>query len=421
MSPVELPPVPAPDEAALATARAHRRHLPAGAHGRWALVLDQLSAVRARSGPTRRPRLVVLAAEHGVADLGVSAYEPSATATRVAALRDGTGVVSGVARTAGVGIVVTDLGVLHAAELAADAGPAAALDAAVSPTAPADEAATETAAGEAGTTRAAVDDERLRVGPSGAIDTTDALDADEVTAAIERGRAVADHEIDSGADLLIGATCGVGVSTPSAALLAALTGMEPVDATGRGSGIDDQAWIVKVAAVRDALFRIRRAAVNADVPTMLRVAGGADLAALTGLIAQAAVRRTPVVVHDLPSAVAAVLAHRLAPGADTAMVALTAGSDRGTRRALDLLGLVPLTDWAGTGDSGLGALLVVPALWAAETAAYGHSPAAVSTAADSGSTANDPDQGVDGTDGESASGDGARSAHAVQAWDAELL
>ncbi len=373
MPPVDLPPVPAPDEAALAASREHRAHLPSGALGRWAEVLDQLAAVRGRGGATRRPRLVVLAAEHGVADLGVSAYEPSATATRAAAARAGTGPVAAVARAAGVGVVVGDLGVLSATD----------------PDAPEADDHVET--------------DGLRVGPSDPIDTADALGEDEVTAAIARGRALADREIDSGADFLVGATCGVGVSTPSAVLLAAVTGMEPVDATGRGSGIDDAAWITKAGVVRDALFRVRRAATNPDVPTLLRVAGGADLAALTGLIAQAAVRRTPVAIHDLPSAVAAVLAHRLAPGADTAMVALTSGSDRGTRRALELLGLRPLTDWATAGDSGLGALLVLPTLWAAETAAYGRS------------------DGDDPGSGSALENDSARSAHAVTAWDAELL
>lgn len=405
MSPVDLPPVPAPDEHAAAQAQQQRAGLPAGALGRWGAVLDQLAAVRARPGRTRRPRLVVLAAEHGIAELGVSAYEASATLRRMTALGSGAGPVAAVARAAGVGIVVEDLGVLRAEELSADAG-----------LSPADDPS-------------AADDtedpfDRLRVGPSGSIDHTDALTDDEVTDAITRGRTVADREIDAGADLLIGATCGVGVTTPSAALLAALTGMEPVDATGRGSGVDDAAWIVKCGAVRDALFRVRRAAPHADVFTLLRVAGGADLAALTGLIAQAAVRRTPVLLHDLPSAVAAVLAHRLAPGADSCFVAVTAGSERGTRRALDLLGLRPLADWAGTGDSGLGALLTVPALWAAETLAYGEADADADPNADA-ATAAEPS----GTAGPVGGADpdgieqaiGTRSVAAIDAWDADLL
>ena len=143
------------------------------------------------------------------------------------------------------------------------------------------------------------------------------------SAAVATGRRLADAEVDAGADLLIGAVCGVGVSTPVAALTAALTGMEPVDATSRGSGIDDEGWIRKAAAVRDALFRVRSG--DTDVLSMLRVGGGPDLAALTGFVAQAAIRRTPVMIHDMPSTVAAVLAHRLAPGADNYLLAFLAG------------------------------------------------------------------------------------------------
>ena len=79
---------------------------------------------------------------------------------------------------------------------------------------------------------------------------------------------------------------------------------------------------------------------------MLRVGGGPDLAALTGFIAQAAIRRTPVLIHDMPSTVAAVLAHRLAPGADNYLLATSLAPDRGHRRLLDLLGREPLTDWS---------------------------------------------------------------------------
>ena len=177
----------------------------------------------------------------------------------------------------------------------------------------------------------------VQAGPrSGRIDIEDALDDDQLEAAIATGRQIADAEVDEGADLLIGAVCGVGVSTPVSVLVAVLTGMEPVDATTRGSGIDDAAWITKAAAVRDALFRVRKA--GSDVLTLLRTGGGADLAALTGFIAQAAIRRTPVLIHDLPSTVCGVLAHRIAPGADSYLLASSLSPERGHRRLLEILG-----------------------------------------------------------------------------------
>jgi nicotinate-nucleotide--dimethylbenzimidazole phosphoribosyltransferase len=150
------------------------------------------------------------------------------------------------------------------------------------------------------------------------------------------------------------------VSTPTAALVSAVTGMEPVDATTRGSGIDDAAWIRKAAIVRDARFRTTRT--EGDVVSLLRTAGGPDLAALTGFLAQAAVRRTPVLVDDVPGTLAAVLAHRIAPGADTAVLIASAAPERTHRRLLDLLGAEPVLALSISDGPATAALLAVPLL-----------------------------------------------------------
>jgi nicotinate-nucleotide--dimethylbenzimidazole phosphoribosyltransferase len=226
---------------------------------------------------------------------------------------------------------------------------------------------------------------------SGRIDVEDALTAQEVDAALVSGRRLADAEVDAGADLLIGALCGVGASTATAVVAAGLTGMEPVEVTSRGSGINDAAWIRKVAAVRDALYRTRMA--GTDAWTMLRVAGGADLAALTGFLAQAAVRGVPVLVDDVPSTTAALLANRLAPGSDAYVVVTSLSPERSHRRLLDLLGRDPLTAWSLRLGDGVGAALIVPVV------------RAVTRSAGTG----DADAG------------GARTADAVDTWDPSLF
>jgi nicotinate-nucleotide--dimethylbenzimidazole phosphoribosyltransferase len=324
---LELPPVPALDAAAVLAAAEVRDLLPVGALGVWASVIDLLAGARGSvDAPLRpNPRLTVFAADHDVASSGISASPQSETGRRAAELAAGDGFAAGLARACGASVSVVDVGM-----------------AAPDP---------------------AVPDRMADARPAARIDLVDALDDDRLAAAVQVGRDRADAAVDSGSDLLIGATCGVGVSTPVAALTAALTAMEPADATSRGSGIDDNAWIRKAAAVRDALFRVRRA--GGDALTMLRVGGGPDLAALTGFVAQAAIRRTPVIIHDMPSTVAAVLAHRLAPGADTYLIVSSLAPERGHPRLLDLLGREPLTDWSMTGHSGVGALLVVPSLLAA--------------------------------------------------------
>jgi nicotinate-nucleotide--dimethylbenzimidazole phosphoribosyltransferase len=336
---LDLPAVPPLDTAAAEAVAEIRRQLPVGALGLWGGVIDLLAAAAgSAAGPQRprRPRLVVFAADHGIAEIGVSAAPRSETRSRAVELAGGTGLPAAIAAAAGVGITVIDVGMAEPSD--------------------------------------AVPGRHPDARPSSRIDLDDAMTEAEVMAAVAAGRAAADAEVDQGADLLIGAVCGVGVSTPVAALTAALTGMEPVDATSRGSGIDDAAWIRKAAAVRDALFRIRRG--DSDVLSMLRIGGGPDLAALTGFLAQAAIRRTPVLVHDMPSTTAAVLAHRLAPGADNYLLVTSLAPDRSHQRLLDLLGREPLTDWSITGHTGVGALLVVTALCAAAQAFDDIDPAA---------------------------------------------
>src|SRR5205807_8635665 len=122
-------------------------------------------------------------------------------------------------------------------------------------------------------------------------------------------RRIVDEEVDGGADLLVAGDMGIGNTTPSAVLIAALTGSEPVAVVGRGTGIDDKAWMRKTAAIRDALRRARK--VVGDPVALLRTAGGADLAALAGFLAQAAVRRTPAVLDGVGVGAAALVAEEL--------------------------------------------------------------------------------------------------------------
>jgi nicotinate-nucleotide--dimethylbenzimidazole phosphoribosyltransferase len=324
VSQLEFAEVPQPDELARAEARRRQATLikPVASLGR----LEELGAwVAACQGscpprPFTRPRAVVFAGDHGIAAKGVSAYPAEATAQLVGALLKGGGVPNALASVAGAGLRVIDIAV------------------------------------DADTP---VQDFKVRKG-SGSIDTEDALTGDEVQAALRAGVGIADAEVDSGADLLIAGDLGVGVSTPSAVLIAALTGTEPVAVVGRGSGIDDNAWMRKAAAVRDALRRAR--AVLTDPVALLRTSGGADLAAMTGFLAQAAVRRTPVLLDGLAAAAAALVAEELAPNARAWWVAGHRCAEPAHDLALDHLDLKPVLDLDIRLGEASGALAALPVL-----------------------------------------------------------
>jgi len=184
--------------------------------------------------------------------------------------------------------------------------------------------------------------------------------------AVAGGRAVADAEVDTGADLLVPGVIGIGNGTGAAALVAGLTDSEPVAVVDRGPG-DDAGWARQVGFVRAALLRARGC--RHDPVALLDCCGGPAIAALTGLLAQAAQRRTPVVLDGAVAAVAGLLAERLMPGARAWWVAGTRSPEPAQKLALAQLGLIPLLDLSLRAEDGTGALLAVPLLAAAGSVA----------------------------------------------------
>jgi nicotinate-nucleotide--dimethylbenzimidazole phosphoribosyltransferase len=198
---------------------------------------------------------------------------------------------------------------------------------------------------------------------SGNIAIEDALSADEVAAAIEAGRRIADEEVDSGADLLIAGDMGIGNTTAATTLIAALTNSEPVAVVGRGTGIDDAGWARKTAAIRDALYRAR--GLSADPVGLLRVCGGADFAAIAGFCAQAAVRRTPMLLDGVVVTAAALVADRLAPGARQWWQAGHRSTEPAHALALRRLDLDPIVDLQMRLGEGTGAAVALSVVRAA--------------------------------------------------------
>lgn len=336
--PLAAPTIPPVDAEARSAARTRQAVLtkPAGALGRLEDVSIWLASVQGSCPPRpfRRIRAVVVAGDHGVAAAGVSAYPSEVTAQMVANFAAGGAAVNVLARKIGASVRVVDVAVDTPEPL---------VPGGVDGTAPAD---------------------RYRVRrSSGSIDVEDALTEDEAVRAFGVGMAIADEEIDAGADLLVPGEMGIGNTTPSAVLVAALLDREPVEVVGRGTGIDDRRWIVKTAAIRDALWRARPHA--ADPVTLVQKVGGADLAALAGLLAQAAARRTPVVLDGVVVCAAALVAERFAPGAKAWWIAGTRSTEPAQALVLEALGLTPLLDLGLRLGEGTGALLAVDLLVAA--------------------------------------------------------
>lgn len=300
-------------------------------YGELAAGLRWVGTVRGgKRVPFERIQAVLLAADHGVAAQRVSAHEPAASTDRTKAALSGASPLNLLAEKAGARLAVLDVG----------------LD-----TEPLGEPSAR----------------RIRRG-SGVLGTEDVLTADEVSAAIALGRSLADTYVDEGADLIVPCIVGVGASTPAATLVAAVLGDEPAAMTGRGSGIDDNAWMRKCTAIRDGLRRARSR--PADPAGTLAAAGGLDIAVVTGLALQAAHRRTPVLLDGVAVLAGALVASEVSYAGTDWWWAPQLGDDPAETKAADAL---HLTDPVGKlnlhlGD-GAGALAVLPLLQSALTLA----------------------------------------------------
>ncbi|WP_428963953.1 nicotinate-nucleotide--dimethylbenzimidazole phosphoribosyltransferase [Micromonospora fluostatini] len=352
-----------PDEPAMVAARHRQGRLtkPAGSLG----ALEELSVrlaglAGACPPPLPEPAAVaIFAGDHGVHAQGVTPWPQEVTAQMIGNFLAGGAVVNAFARQAGAVVTVVDVGV--ATPLPAVPAPSpAAVPPPSGPVPP-------PRAGTAGSTRPAAPGTgggaprlvaaKVRAGTRD-LTVTAALTRDEARAALETGIRVAGDLIDGGARILLTGDMGIGNTTPAAALVAAFTGADPAEVTGRGTGVDDPTYARKVAVVRAGLRR--HDPDPADPLGVLAAVGGLEHAALAGLILAAAARRTPVLLDGVIAVSAALAAAAFAPAAVGAMVAGHRSAEPGAGVALRRLGLDPLIDLGLRLGEGTGALLALP-------------------------------------------------------------
>ncbi|MCK6530179.1 nicotinate-nucleotide--dimethylbenzimidazole phosphoribosyltransferase [Myxococcota bacterium] len=316
--------VPPADEGASEAARRamDQKTKPRGSLGRLESLACRLAASQGTASPrVASPVVVVMAADHGVAARGVSAYPPEVTFQMVLNFVRGGAAINVIARQAGARVVVADLGVAVPVE------------------------------------NPGVED--LRLGP-GTADFTAGPAMDRATAArgVLQGAVLAGRLADEGADLICTGEMGIGNTTSSSALAAVLTGAPVREVVGRGTGVDASGLARKVAAIEAGI------AVNAPDPAdplgVLAALGGFEIAGLAGLILGAAARRVPVVLDGFITGAAALVAARLCPRVVGHLVASHRSVEDGHRHVLRALGLAPLLDLDLRLGEGSGAALAIP-------------------------------------------------------------
>ena len=313
--------------------RAEARHLtltkPPGSLGRLEDVSVRLAGIFGVERPVIRGKAVIVAAgDHGVVAQGVTGYPQAVTAQMALNFLGGGAAISVMSRLGDVRQIVVDAGI------AGDELPDH------------------------------PDLRRLRIGyGTGDISRGPAMSRGQAIRCVEAGANLAVEVAREGADLIATGDMGIGNTTPSSAITAALTGRSPGATTGEGTGRTAEELGRKVVVVTAAL---ETNVPDPDDPLdVLAKVGGFEIGVLAGVVLGAASERRAVVIDGFISGAAALIAHGLSPAARDYMIASHRSAERGHGAVLSHLGLDPLLNLGMRLGEGTGAVLAMAIVEAA--------------------------------------------------------
>ena len=297
---------------------------PPGSLGR----IEELAALIARVQGTLTPRMetchhVIFAADHGLAEDGVSAFPQAVTREMVKNFLAGGAASTVFARALGVSVAVVDAGV---------AG-----EPMVAPGLVSERIGAGTAS--------------ARVGP--------AMRLDQAEAALATGRRIG---AEAGTDALSLGEMGIGNTSSSALLAAKLTGHPVAEFVGRGTGLDDPGLARKTAVLEEAAARTPARLSGLEALTEV---GGYEIAMLAGAMLGGAGAGRVVLVDGFIATAAAAVALDLEPDAKAALVFSHRSAEAGHIRLCEALDVQPLLDLDMRLGEGTGAILAWPLLKAA--------------------------------------------------------
>ena len=180
---------------------------------------------------------------------------------------------------------------------------------------------------------------------------------EQALTSVETGIEVVEKEVEKGLDIVGTGDMGIGNTTPSSAVTAAISGEPVVNVTGRGTGIDDRQLAHKAMVIEEAL-RLNQPDPKDGLDVLTRV-GGFEIGGLVGVMIGAAAHRIPIVIDGFISGAAALIASRMAPQLCDFLIAAHASAERGHQAVLNHLGLKPLLDLQMRLGEGTGAVLAI--------------------------------------------------------------
>jgi nicotinate-nucleotide--dimethylbenzimidazole phosphoribosyltransferase len=292
-------------------------------------ILEDLAAQIAGIQQRLKPRIesaevFVIAADHGIAHEGVSAYPQAVTAQMVWNFLSGGAAISVLAKANHANVTVVDAGV---AEII-----------------PAHEKLL---------------DRKIAFGTQNFLHGA-AMTLEQVDIALEHGKRLTQNLAKNGT--VIFGEMGIANTTSASALMHGMTGLPITDCVGRGTGVNDAGVLLKQTVIAAAF---KRYAASSDARELLSRYGGFEIAMICGGMLAAAQARQVIIVDGFIASVAACLAIRMQPNVQSYMVFAHVSAEAPHRALLQSIHAKALLDWNMRLGEGSGAILVLPLLHSA--------------------------------------------------------
>jgi nicotinate-nucleotide--dimethylbenzimidazole phosphoribosyltransferase len=307
--------------------RIDQKTKPLGSLGQLEQLALQIALVQARKRLSiERPLMLVFAADHGIAEEGVSIAPSSVTQQMVLNFLAGGAAINCFCRTNHLPLKVIDAGIKHEIKPA----PSALIL------------------------------QRIAAGTRNFAHES-AMSETQVERALVLGKEFAEAEIAAGSNLLAFGEMGIGNSSSAAAILAALSDAPIDQCVGLGTGINSEQLTKKIALVTKGLARISDRAPL----TILRELGGFEIAQMCGAMLATAQAGRLIVVDGFIVTAAALLAVSINPNARDYMIFAHESEEAGHQLMLKLLDAKPLLHLGLRLGEGTGAALALPLIQAA--------------------------------------------------------
>lgn len=306
---------------------------PPGSLGKLEALAVRLATIKGTLEPKiDRQRLLVFAGSHGVTARGVSAYPSEVTQQMVLNFLGGGAAINVLTRHAGIELYVIDAGVCGDWSQEALACPH-------------------------------FFERKVRAGTRD-FSSERAMTTEECERAMEVGREQVRLAQRDGVELIGIGEMGIGNTTSASALYAALFKLRSDKVTGRGTGVTDENVLLKARVVHEALELHAPHETEPRARYWLEAVGGYEIAAMVGVVLEAANLNLPVVVDGFIATAAAAIAFSLDPKCREVAFFSHRSNERAHGVMLETLGVDPLLDFDLRLGEGSGAALVMPLLTA---------------------------------------------------------